>query len=57
MNSVSKAHPLAITQAKKTSADGKVTYYFSKPKVKLFDIKGRLWVRRRIKQLKRERTL
>lgn len=55
MYHIIKSEPLAVTQAKKISADGKVKYYFSKPKVKLFDIKGRLWVRRRIKQLKRER--
>ena len=56
MKAVAKSEQLAITQAKKIGADGKITYYFSKPKIKLFDIKGRLWVWRRIKALKKERT-
>ena len=55
MNHLTKSKPLSITQAKKISKDGKVTYYISKPKVKLLDIKGRLWVWRRVKALKKER--
>jgi len=39
---------LVVTQAKKTAADGTVTYYFSTPKLKLWDIKGRLWVWKRM---------
>lgn len=55
MNHITKTKQLTITQAKKIGADGKVTYYFSKPELKLLDIKGRLWVWRRIKQMKKER--
>jgi hypothetical protein len=46
---------IAVTQAKLIRKDGSVKYYLSKPKLKLFDIKNRLWVKRRIKQMKKER--
>lgn len=55
MNHLSKSKQLTITQAKKIGADGAITYYISKPKVKLLDIRGRLWVRRRVKAMKKER--
>ncbi len=57
MNSTAKTRqPIAVTQAKVTRKNGKIEYYFSRPKLKLFDFKGHLWVRRRIKAMKNERT-
>ncbi len=56
MNHLTKSKPLAITQAKLIRKDGTIKYYFSKPTVRLLDINGRLWVWRRIKAMKKERT-
>jgi len=48
---------LCVTQARKESADGEVTYYYSLPKISLFDIKGRLWLWQRLKDFQTERKL
>lgn len=55
MRGKAKGHALSVTQAKVTRANGNVEYHISKPQLKLWDIKGRLWVRRRINAMKRER--
>lgn len=55
MNIFTKAKPLSITQAKIMRADGTVEYQFSKPELKFWNLKGRLWVWRRIKIMKKER--
>ena len=55
MEDTVKSKKLAVTQAKKISADGTITYYYSLPKVSIFNIKGMLWLYRRLKEYKKNR--
>ena len=54
MRSLTKSAPVAITRAKKTSTDGKVTYYYSKPHISPFDLRGWAWYARSMWAFKRE---
>ena len=51
-----RSEPLTVSQAKVIRSNGTVEYHLSTPKLKWWDIKGRLWVWKRIKSLKKERN-
>ena len=55
MEAKTKSRVLSIAQAKKTSADGTITYYYSLPKVSIFNITGMFWLYRRLKEFKKNR--
>lgn len=55
MRSDVRSKQLAVAQARKETMDGIVTYYYSLPKISMFNIKGMIWLWKRLKAYKQER--
>lgn len=57
MESISESKQLSISIAKVIRANGDIEYHYSLPKLSIFNIKGMLWLWRRLKEYKKERLL
>lgn len=57
IKSIAKPKALAISQAKVIRVSGEIEYHYSIPKVAWYNIKGRLWLNRRLKAMKAEEII